>query len=141
MPMDRLNIANIARGSLLERADIEIDKVLNNILDKNTDYKKARKVTLELEFQATDETRENVSVKLKAKSSVQPYNPVITQIFVGKDNGGQVVAQEYIRNKDVLPGQEGFDLVNGKAVDRETGEILSENGSEGKGRKILNINR
>ncbi len=132
--MDKLNIANIARGSLLERADIEIDTVLRNIMDKNTDYKKARKVTLELEFKAMDETRENVAVSLKAKSSVQPYNPVITQIFVGQDGAGQVVAEEYIRNKDVMPGQTALQ------VDTETGEIV-EPGENTTGRKIVNINR
>lgn len=134
MPMDKLNIANIARGALLERADVEIDKVLQNIVDKNTDFKKSRKVTLELEFKATDETREAVAVALKAKSSVQPYNPVITQIFVGKDSEGQVVAEEYIRNKGVIPGQTGIQ------VDTETGEIV-EPGDNNAGRKIVNINR
>lgn len=132
--MDKLNIANIARGALLERADVEIDTVLKNILDKNTDYRKARKVTLELSFKPTDETRENVFVDLKAKSSVQPYNPVTTQIFVGKDDDGQVVAEEYIRNKDVVPGQTGIQ------VDTETGEIVNPSDNKA-GRKIVNINR
>lgn len=132
--IDKLNIANIARGALLERADVEIDTVLKNILDKNTDYRKARKVTLELSFKPTDETRENVFVDLKAKSSVQPYNPVTTQIFVGKDDDGQVVAEEYIRNKDVVPGQTGIQ------VDTETGEIVNPSDNKA-GRKIVNINR
>jgi hypothetical protein len=55
--LERLNIANLARGALLERADVEIKRALENIADKNTDYKKARKVTLTLEFKALDETR------------------------------------------------------------------------------------
>jgi hypothetical protein len=132
--MDKLNIANIARGALMERAGVEIDNVLNNILDKNTDFKKARKVTLEIIFKARDESRENVDVELKAKSSVSPYNPVITQVFVGRDNEGQVVAEEYIRNRDVLPGQTGIQ------VDAETGEVV-EPGEKTAGRKIVNINR
>ncbi|MEN6312752.1 MAG: replication terminator protein [Clostridiaceae bacterium] len=132
--MDKLNIANIARGALLERADIEIDNVLKNILDKNTDWRKARKVTLEIGFKPTDESRENVFVELKAKSTVSPYNPVLTQLFVGKDNDGRVVAEEHIRNKDVIPGQTGI------PCDKETGEIIEPIGS-GTGRKIVNINR
>ena len=134
MPMDKLNIANIARGSLLKRADVEIETVLKNILDKNTDWRKARKVTLELSFKPADETRENVYVDLKAKSTVQPYNPVTTQIFVGTNGEGQVMAEEYIRNKGVIPGQTGFQ------VDTDTGEIVEPSDSK-TGRKIVNMNR
>jgi hypothetical protein len=134
MEMDKkLNIANIAKGSLLERADIEIENVLRNILDKNTDWKKARKVTLELEFKATNDHREDVFVSLKAKSSISPYNPVMTQIYVGKDDDGQVTASEYTKNKE-FPGQQPI-------VDKETGEILNEVNTGTNGRKIVNINR
>lgn len=128
--MDKINIANIAKGSLLERADIEIENVLRNILDKNTDWKKARKVTLELEFKPTNDAREDVFVSLKAKSSISPYNPVNTQIYVGQDGNGQVTASEYV--KGTIPGQRPM------VVDGETGEILN-NGTNG--RKIVNINR
>jgi hypothetical protein len=132
--MDKLNIANIAKGSLPERADIEIEKVLQNILDKNTDWKKARKVTLELEFKATNESREDVTVSLTAKSSVSPYNPVRTQIYVGKDESGKVKAEEYVRG--TTPGQLPITV-----IDKETGEILEESKSPGTGRKVVNINR
>lgn len=132
--MDKLNIANIARGALIERADVEIDNVLKNILDKNTDWRKARKVTLELEFKAMDESREAVLVGLKAKSSVSPYNPVMTQISVGKDGAGKVVAEEY--SKGTTPGQLPI-IVDG--VNTETGEIVDE--AQHTGRKIVNINR
>ena len=135
--MDKLNIANIAMGALLERADIEIDNVLRNILDKNTDYKKKRKVTLEITFAAMDESREKVAVELKAKSSVSPYNPVITQVFVGKDSEGQIKAEEFIRNKDVIAGQAGIQFINDKEVDTASGEILGRT----EGKKIVNINR
>lgn len=131
--MDKLNIATIAKGSLMERADIEIENVLRNILDKNTDWKKSRKVTLELEFKATNESREDVFVLLKAKSSISPYNPVQAQIYVGKNDSGQVVAQEYTKNKE-YPGQQPITV-----VDVNTGEIIEE--GKGQGRKIVNINR
>lgn len=130
--MDKLNIANIAKGALLERADIEIENVLKNILDKNTDWKKSRKVTLEIGFKSMDESRENVVVELKAKSSVSPYNPVLTQVYVGKDSNGQVVAEEYA--KHTIPGQTELQ------VDRDTGEILTAKDSK-EGRKVVNINR
>jgi len=130
--MDKLNIASVAKGALMERADVEIENVLKNILDKNTDWKKARKVTLELEFKSMDDTRESVQLGLKAKSSVSPYTPVLTQLFLGKDNNGQVIAEEYA--KHTIPGQTAIQ------VDKETGEILEATDNKA-GRKIVNINR
>lgn len=122
-----LNIANIARGAFVEIADVEIANALNNIMDKNTNFKKARKVTLTLEFRATDESRETVMVDLHAKSSIAPYNPVSTQLYVGKENG-VLKAQEF--NRGTIPGQT-------EIVDKETGETVTEVAK----RKILNINR
>lgn len=128
-PVDKLNIANLAKGALLERADIEIKKVLENISDKNTDWKKSRKVTLTLDFKAMDESREAIKVDLQAKSSVAPYNPVSTQIFIDKNENGEVVAQEFVKGqmKDQI------------AIDTDTGEILEN--KPVKGHKIVGINR
>lgn len=130
--MERLNIANLAKGALLERADVEIKRALENIADKNTDFKKSRKVTLTLDFRALDEAREAIRVDLQAKSSIAPYNAVSTQIYIDKDEHGEVVAQEYVKGqiKDQI------------AIDTETGEILSEeNQQEGSGRKVVGIRR
>lgn len=122
-----LNIANIARGALVEISDVEITNALNNIIDKNTDFKKARKVTLTIEFRATDESRETVMVDLHAKSALAPYKPVSTQLYVGKENG-VLKAQEF--NRGTIPGQT-------EIVDNETGEIVTDTAR----RKILNIKR
>jgi hypothetical protein len=45
-----------------------------------------------------------------------PYNAVSTQIYIDKDENGEVVAQEFVKGqmKDQI------------AIDTETGEILSE---------------
>lgn len=128
--MEKLNIANLAKGALLERADVEIKRALENIADKNTDWKKSRKVTLTLDFKAMDDTREAIKVDLQAKSSIAPYNAVSTQIFIDKDETGELVAQEFVKGqmKDQI------------SIDAETGEILSDSESK-KGRKIVGINR
>lgn len=105
------NIAELARGALNERADIEVARVLNNIYDKNTPWKKARKVTLTLEFKANDESRESVSLNIEAKSSIAPYNSVTTQIYLGKDSSGNIVAEEYTRG--TMPGQVSIDSGSG----------------------------
>jgi hypothetical protein len=124
--MDRINIANLAKGALVEQAESEIQRVLDNIADPNTDPKKARKVQITLTFKPMD--RDAASIEIQTKSSIIPYNAVTTQVFIGKDNNGNVMAAEY--QKGTIPGQASL------IVDTETGEIVKE-----AGKKILNINR
>jgi hypothetical protein len=130
--MEKLNIANIARGALLERADVEIQRALENIADKNTDWKKSRKVTLTLDFQAMDDSREAISVDLQAKSSIAPYSAVSTQIYIDTDDSGEIVAQEFTRGQ----------MKNQVVIDVESGEIISgEKPTSNKGQKVVGINR
>lgn len=121
--MDKLNIASIAKGALVEQAEGEIQRVLDNIADPNTDSKKARKVTITLTFKPAN--REAASVDIQTKSSIVPYNAVTTQIYMGVGNDGKVVAAEY--EKGTIPGQE-------KIVDTETGEIVRDKVVNMKGR-------
>lgn len=130
--MEKLNIANIAKGALLERADVEIKRVLENIADHNTDYKKARKITLTLDFRALDESREAIKVDLQAKSSIAPYNAVTTQLYVDRDQHGEIVAQEFVKGQ--MKGQ--------VTIDVDTGEILAEeNRPKNKGLHVVGIKR
>lgn len=128
--MEKLDIANLAKGALLERADVEIKRVLENIADQNTAWKASRKVTLTLGFKAMDDSREAIQVDLQAKSTIVPYNAVSTQIFIDRDAQGEVVAQEFVKGQ--MKGQ--------VSIDEETGEIIDSDKSF-KGRKIVGINR
>jgi hypothetical protein len=131
MPMEKLNIANIAEGALIEQADGEIQRVLENIADPNTDGKKARKVTITLTFKPSN--RQAAEIEFQTKSSIVPYNAVSTRVYLDKDSTGNVIAAEFKRG--VVPGQTEI-----KQVDADTGELL---GPEDKkeGRKIVNIVR
>lgn len=124
--LDKLNITSIARGALIELAGIEIDKILENIADPNTDLKKARKLTITLTFKPTD--RDSSNIEIQTKSSVVPYNPVATQIYIGKDNAGNVVAEEFLKGQ--MKGQ--------LLIDTNSGEVLKEGTEE---TKVININR
>lgn len=115
-----INIAELAQGALVELAEDEIRKIIENISDPNTDAKKARKLTITLTFKPLKE-RDMVNTEIQAKSSLAPYTPIETTICVGKDKTGKVVAEEYRRGQ--MAGQ--------VEVDTETGEI--------KDRKIVNM--
>jgi hypothetical protein len=100
-------------GAVIERLQDEIDKVLSNITDPNTEAKKGREITLKMKFQPNE--RRNVSgVKFSVSSKVVPAIPVETEIIIDKDGEGNAVAAELRKGamKDQLE------------IDTDTGEVL-----------------
>ena len=93
------SILQMARGAIQERADYEITKILDNILDPNTSATAARKLTLTLK---PDDTRQNIAVGVVAKSTLAATNPVTTSLYVAdQDTIVEMVPQ--------LPGQIDMD--------------------------------
>lgn len=91
--MDKLTIANLAKGALVEQFEVELEKVLDNILDPNTEAKKARKITMTLEIKP-NEQRNMADIKFHTKSNLIPANAVSTAILINKDGQGNVAAAE-----------------------------------------------
>jgi len=110
--MEGFNIATVANGALIEQADYEIKRVLENIMDQNTDPTKKRKVTITLEFKGTED-RDITSVVFVTKSVLAPTLPIVSRIVFEKDNAGNIIAEEL--TKGALKGQ--------VAIDYDTGEI------------------
>lgn len=90
--MEKLTIANIARGALTEQFETELEKVLENIIDPNTDAKKSRKITISMEFKP-NEQRNMAAIKCQAKSTTVPANTVETAIIIGKGKEGVEAAE------------------------------------------------
>lgn len=124
-----LDIANLAEGALVERGRYEIQKILDNIADPNTEIKKKRKLTMELTFIPKGENRDQADIEMVVKSSISPYRPVLTQIYMCVEDK-KVVAEEYTKGQ--TKGQISLDEVT--IVDQD-GVIVS----EPKNRKILNL--
>ena len=78
------SILEMARGAIQERADYEITKILDNILDPNTSATAARKLTLTLTLKP-DDTRQNIAVGVVAKSTLAATNPVTTTLYVADE--------------------------------------------------------
>lgn len=93
MATNKLNLAELAQGAVVEQFGIELAKVLANIKDPNTDPKKARKVTLTATLKA-DDNREVVTFDVQTKATLVPINPVSTIILVDKAPDGTVVGAE-----------------------------------------------
>lgn len=99
--LDKKSILELARGAILERADYEMSKILDNITDVNTKAAKKRTLTLTVEFLPDDE-RVTVQVRAVAKSKLEPTNAVSTSLYIIGDTNGEVTAVEMVPQ---VPGQ------------------------------------
>lgn len=81
MDQQSKSILQMARGAIQERADYEMTKLLDNILDPNTKATAKRKLVITLELQP-DDTRQNIAVSCTAKSTLAVTNPVTTSLYV-----------------------------------------------------------
>lgn len=89
-----INFQEFAGGALAEQLNTELQKVLDNIYDPNTEPKKTRKLTLTLTFKPS-ENRGVSDVGIVSKSTLAPVKAVKTNIIIDKDlDTGKVVAAE-----------------------------------------------
>jgi hypothetical protein len=89
----RESILSMAKGAFMERADYEMERVIDNILDVNTKPTAKRKITITLEFTPDDE-RQQIGVAVTAKSVLATTNPVTTALFITSDGNGEMVVAE-----------------------------------------------
>lgn len=103
------SILEMAKGAIMEQSDIEVGKIIQNILDPNTDPVKKRQLTLTVEF-APNADRSQVTIKATAKSKIQPNNAIQTSLYVGANpQTGELIATELVPN---ILGQ--FDINGGE---------------------------
>ena len=96
--MEKASILEMARGAIMEQVDGEISKIVENIIDPNTEAKKKRQLVLTIEFVPAAD-RSVVSVSAIARCKLQPANAIQTSLFVGVDGKtGEVVATEMTPN-------------------------------------------
>ena len=106
MSETKQSILEMARGAIMEQVDIEVSKVIENIVDPNTEAKKKRQIVLTVDFVPSAD-RQTVTVTATAKSKLIPNNAIQTSLFVGVDySTGEVLATEMSAN---IPGQTGLD--------------------------------
>lgn len=100
------SILEMAKGAIMEQVNVEVGKIVDNILDPNTDPKKKRTLQLTVDFLPTSD-RSQVAINATAKSKLQPNNSVQTTIYVGADTDtGEIQAVEMVPQ---VPGQQSFD--------------------------------
>ena len=95
------SILQMAHGAIEERVDIEMARIIENILNENTKPETKRKLTLELAFEP-NEDRSMVTVSAVAKAALAPLRSVATALYVDRDSDGKPIAVEA---KADIPGQ------------------------------------
>ena len=109
-----INLESLSGGAVTEKVNIELKKVLENLLDVNTDAGKKRKIVLTLTFSGSPE-RDETSMDYEIKTTLVPTFGGKTRLLMGKDAEGNVKAAEIA--KGVIPGQIET------TVDETTGEV------------------
>lgn len=99
------SIVDMAMGSIKERIDYEMAKVLDNIVDPNTAATKKRQIIVTLDI-TPDSERTQLQVKATAKSKLEPTNPVSVSLYVTDDEDGNPAAIEMLPQ---VPGQTVMD--------------------------------
>lgn len=97
--LNKRSIIDMARGAIKERADYEMTRVVENILDPNTSATAARKITITLK---SDDTRQNIAVSCVAKSTLAATNPVTTSLYVADE-------ESIVEMVPQIPGQLAVD--------------------------------
>ena len=111
-------LQDLAYGAFMEQFERELDLVLRNIADPNTDAKAPRKVTMTVTLKPNEE-RNTVSFAVQSKASLVAPKPVTTTLIIGREDSGKVVAAEL---KSGQPGQMYIDADS--QVKDDTGNVV-----------------
>ena len=88
-------------GALTERFNTEMERVLCNVFDPNTDPKAKRRISLIIDI-APNERRDAAEFRVDVKSRIAPPVAIAQTVFLHMDDKGNVVATEMTRES---PGQ------------------------------------
>lgn len=92
MAEEPVTLVSIGQGALVQLFDIELERVLKNIADPNTDAKSTRVITLKVTIKPNEE-RSIGDVHLSATSKVASSKPTTTIVYMGRSKG-QLMAVE-----------------------------------------------
>ncbi|MCM2675598.1 replication terminator protein [Alkalicoccobacillus plakortidis] len=115
--MSGIDLNNFADGGLAEKFNDELQKVLENMADPNTDPTKVRSITLSVSLKG-DKKREVADVSVRATSKLQPYEDLETKLIMDRDSKGKMVGKELLSG---TPGQTYFD---DEGLYEDTGEKI-----------------
>ena len=90
MEAEKLSLANIARGAAEEIFAHELERILENIADINSDAEQKRTITLEFSFKPFED-RSGFSIVVSSKAKLAAVQAVKATAFLVR-KGGQIFA-------------------------------------------------
>ena len=88
-------------GGVTERFNIEMERVMDNVYDPNTDPNARRQIQIIIDIRP-NERRDAAEFKVDVKSKIAAMAPISQTVFLRQDDHGNVVATEMTRE---VPGQ------------------------------------
>ena len=128
--MRHFNLETSAGGELSRQINRDIEAVMRNVVDPNTDVKAKRKITVTIEFKP-NEQRNFITTNVNSKPTLAPARGAVTALGVQQDLTSGAIDVAEIGSK--MP--EATVKVEGKTVDTETGEIME------KGSKVVDLRK
>ena len=128
--MRHFNLETFAGGELSRQINRDIEAVMRNVVDPNTDVKAKRKITVTIEFEP-NEQRNFITTNVNSKPTLAPALGAVTALGVQQDLTSGAIDVAEIGSK--MP--EATVKVEGKTVDTETGEIME------KGSKVVDLRK
>lgn len=98
---DTVSLDNLKGGGVRQLFDEELDKVLENIMDPNTEADAVREVTIKVKIKP-DKDRSTAAVAIIPSSKLAPAVALGTRMFFGK-KGGKYLAFEHDPEQMALP--------------------------------------
>lgn len=100
----KVSILDMASGALKERVACEMDKIVDNIINPNTDDK-ARELDIKIKIKPSSD-RLNAAVSALASSKIRPFTEIPTMLYLTHDGNGEAQVVEAVPQ---TPGQQSFD--------------------------------
>ncbi len=117
MRLNNVKLSELGQGALQELFESELEKVIENINDINTDPTKKRKITMTIDIKS-DEYREIIFADVKVKSNLVSMDSTGIKLFNIVDENGERVVNE-LRSG-----------VKGQAFIDDDGSIKNDDGSD-----------
>jgi hypothetical protein len=87
-----VTLSTLAEGAVLELFQAELNKVLDNIADVNTDPEAKREISIKVRI-APNEKREMADVVVDVTSKLGSFKPVSTLMYLAKHRGENVAVE------------------------------------------------
>ena len=103
--VNKKSVLEMAMGAIAEITDYEVERVVANIMDPNTNATAKRKIIITLTF-APDDYRQQIGMDARGKTTLAPIQPVRTSLCITKARDGSLLLAEMTPQ---VPGQVDMD--------------------------------